>query len=176
MSEVWKAVAGYEGRYEISSLGRVRSLPNSRRSTPLILKPSIAKRGGYLVVRLTSNVTGKWCQASFKVHRLVLDTFVGADPLDRPFGLHRDGNPLNAALSNLYWGTQRENMEDRRRHGRGNIGSRNPRSTLSEAQVIEIKDRLKHRKRGDIARLARELGLNYRTVSAIASGANWSSI
>ena len=175
--EQWKPVLGYEGRYEVSDLGRVRSLPNARRKTVMIMRPTITgERGGYFSVRLTTSVDGSYKQRLLRVHRLVLEAFVGPPPEGKPWGLHRDGNPHNNALKNLYWGTPLENMEDRRKHGKGNIGSSNPSAILSEDLVKDLKRRLQNRKKGDIAKLSRETGIKYTTLRAIACGENWSHL
>lgn len=114
-SERWLPVVGYEGSYEVSDLGRVRSL--ERRSTfdrlwpSVVLSPS-SHPDGHLQVTLARRGSRRtrW------VHRLVLESFVGPCP-DGMEGLHRDGNPANNRLSNLGWGTRKANMRDQVRHG-----------------------------------------------------------
>jgi hypothetical protein len=116
MEETWKAVPGYEGAYEVSDLGRVRSLdratahtfigPHTRRGKILTLNP-ISR--GHLVVRLFA----KGQRRQVLVHRLVLEAFVGPCPPGY-LGLHRDDNPTNNVPSNLYWGTYADNARDRR--------------------------------------------------------------
>lgn len=106
--ERWLPIAGYEGRYEISDLGRVRSYAQK---TPRILAK---KRGwnGYLAVALTMNGVSR----GFQMHRLVMETFVG--PL--PEGMetrHLNGDRWDARLCNLAYGTHSENMLDRTAHG-----------------------------------------------------------
>lgn len=115
MGEVWKSIPGHEGRYEVSDLGRVRSLPQTtsdgRRLASKVLcgRP---QRSGHLSVPLTSAGT---CRNAL-VHRLVLIAFVGPPPLGM-HALHSDGNPANNRLSNLRWGTPSENSFDAVRHG-----------------------------------------------------------
>ena len=113
--EIWKPVPGYEGLYEFSSLGRARSLtrtlPDGRRVRGRILKLS-TDENGYLGVNL-------WRHNKYKrvpLHKLVALHFLGP----RPPGMqvrHLDGNPANAALSNLAYGTNGENQLDSVRHG-----------------------------------------------------------
>lgn len=123
--EEWRAVVGYEGRYEISSLGRVWSCVRrcsydnrSRLVGGYLLKITPGNRG-YLVVSL-------WIDNRMElmhVHRLVCEAFRGP----RPSGLevrHLDGNPLNNCLDNLLYGTPAENSQDMLRHGRSNYASR----------------------------------------------------
>ncbi|WP_211339176.1 NUMOD4 motif-containing HNH endonuclease [Salana multivorans] len=114
--ETWLPVVGYEGLYEVSDRGRVRSLDRlSAAGAPQrgrVLRPSIAK-GGYPMVSLYRD-RGR---STRTVHRLVLLAFVGPEP-EGAEACHRDGNPTNNALPNLYWGTHSENMHDAVRHGR----------------------------------------------------------
>lgn len=125
MRERWKAVRGYEGLYEVSNMGRVRSLDRItlRRDIQGILrqwkyKGRLLRRNinedGYYKVGL-SKVTSK----NFLVHRLVLESFIGPRPPGKE-SIHKDGNYQNAKLSNLRWGTHMENMHDKVRHGTSN--------------------------------------------------------
>ena len=99
--------------YEVSDLGRVRSW-NSRRNkiVPRILRLH-PDRYGYATVGLSSP-DGQ--RALFRVHRLVLAAFVGEAPAGT-VTRHLDGNPANNVLSNLAYGTPRENNLDAVRHG-----------------------------------------------------------
>ena len=110
--EVWKPIDGFEGLYEVSNLGRVKSLDryvdNGHGSTRLakgrILKPQLVM-GGYLQVILCRN-----CKPSlFKVHRLVYEAFHGK----RPEGMeinHIDEDKSNNSLENLNLMTHKENV------------------------------------------------------------------
>lgn len=115
MDERWAAVPGYEGSYEVSDQGRVRSLPRvnsvGRAVKGRILKPGIDS-GGYHLYTLWSEGRGK----SFRAHGLVMAVFVGP----RPDGLevrHLDGDPANPQLTNLAYGTPSENQRDKIEHG-----------------------------------------------------------
>lgn len=113
--EEWRWVVDYEGIYQVSSHGRVYSLPRAR-SRGGLLKQSPNGRGGRLEVNLTKN----GAQKVRRVHRLVAEAFHGP----RPEGMetcHRDGDVTNNHASNLYYGTHKQNMEDMIRHGRGNM-------------------------------------------------------
>ena len=114
--EVWKDVPGYEGMYQVSNTGRVKSLD---RKTTCKYRPTIKGRelskintsnGGYKKVFLWKNNKGKGIQ----IHRLVLLAFKGPSELETR---HLDGNPLNNHLDNLKYGTPKENASDQRRHG-----------------------------------------------------------
>jgi hypothetical protein len=113
--ERWRPIPGYEGSYEVSDLGSVRSLDRitdrGRKWRGRTLAPAVMPRG-YLIVTLWRD--GK--QRSALVHRLVLSAFVGPAP-DGTEALHGDGDPANNMLSNLSWGTHAENQADQVAHG-----------------------------------------------------------
>ncbi len=111
--EEWRPVVGYEGLYEVSDLGRIKSINNRlRKLGPKILKGSI--NHGYRHVALCKNGTVK----TPGVHSLVLQAFVGPRDATKAEGCrHLDGNPLNNVLSNLRWGNHAENYLDSLHHG-----------------------------------------------------------
>jgi HNH endonuclease/NUMOD4 motif len=114
MAESWLPVVGWESLYEVSDLGRVRSL---RRSTAMgwrggNMLRTTAKIQGYPVVSLSNGPTRR----TAKVHRLVLEAFAGPCP-EGMEALHRDGVREHVTLSNLRWGTHLENVADRANHG-----------------------------------------------------------
>jgi hypothetical protein len=113
MIEIWLPVPGYDGLYEVSSLGQVRSLPRSRTAGKVLKQRRV--KGGYVTVTLS--VAG--VRERTTVHDLVARSFHGR----RPRGLvirHLDGDPSNNRASNLRYGTESENAQDRIRHGRHN--------------------------------------------------------
>lgn len=116
MDEHWMPIPGYEGSYEVSDTGRVRSLDRvnhvGRKLRGLILK-QIDGTGGYYRVGLHRN--GEHTQ--HHVHRLVLTAFAGSPVDGLNVARHLDGNPKNNSSSNLAWGTTQENILDQIRHG-----------------------------------------------------------
>lgn len=112
--EIWKDVIGYEGRYEVSNLGRVRSLHKSFYGK--ILSPSF-ERFGYPKVVLMKDAKCK----THKVHRLVATAFI-PNPSNKPVVNHIDHNPKNPKASNLEWCTDLENVRHARNVGRPNGG------------------------------------------------------
>jgi len=115
--EEWRPVPGYEGKYDISSLGRVRSYyaavgrPNRGRavvSSPQDFLNPVVAHNGYWRVTLANRLPRA-------VHRLMMHAFVGPIP-DGRIVRHLDGNPANNVLSNLCYGTPSENARDRNRH------------------------------------------------------------
>jgi hypothetical protein len=101
--EIWKDIKGYEGLYQVSNLGRVKSLGNSKSKKEKILKPF--KRGrGYLTVKLFNNNKKK----QIFIHRLVAETFID-NPDNLPQVNHKDENKQNNLLDNLEWCTNKDN-------------------------------------------------------------------
>ena len=113
LNEVWKPVKGYEGLYEVSNLGNVRSVDryvmNGNCCCFLKGKPKKAyySSDGHLKVRLYKNNQGK----KYFVHRLVAETFI-PNPNNLPCIDHIDRNYLNNSADNLRWCTQKENMNN----------------------------------------------------------------
>lgn len=134
-AERWLAVVGLEGSYEVSDLGRVRSVPRKdalgRRVHGGIRRPSVLRKTGHLKLGLSAN--GQ--DATRFVHQLVMEAFVGPCPEGHEVR-HLDGNPANnrwmpggesatrAAGGNLIYGTRSENVRDALRHGTHNYASR----------------------------------------------------
>jgi hypothetical protein len=114
--EHWRPVPGYERSYEVSDLGRVRSLDRitdrGRKWRGRVMSPAPMGPRGYLVVTLWRD----GAQRTALVHRLVLSAFVGPPP-DGAEGLHGIGGPADNRLSNLAWGTHSENQFDQVAHG-----------------------------------------------------------
>lgn len=102
MTEIWMPVAGFDGLYEVSNYGRVKSLKrNTTRGG--IMKSHVNK--GYEYVHLCKN--GKHKNA--KVHRLVAIAFI-PNPEAKPEVNHKDENKLNNHATNLEWATPKENI------------------------------------------------------------------
>jgi hypothetical protein len=119
MSELWRPIPDFEGIYQVSSLGRVRSLDRrvwSSRGFWAELRGQVlgtsALPSGHLHVGLRTG--GK--RVNRLVHRLVLEAFVGPCP-DGMEACHWDGDPTNNSLSNLRWDSRSANRMDAVRHG-----------------------------------------------------------
>lgn len=114
-NENWKDIKDYEGLYQISDYGRVKSLErpngNNQYNQESILKANISK-SGYSFVHLRNRKQNK----NFSIHRLVALHFLD-NPENKPLVLHKKAISDNGSnnIDNLYWGTPKENMEDRKR-------------------------------------------------------------
>lgn len=170
MREKWRSVVGYEGRYEISDCGNVRSLRTpcgTYRQHPLTRK-SQTTACGHLKIQLQR-------PKNFYIHRLVLEAFVGSCPP----GLqcrHLDGDPTNNALGNLVWGTQIQNYADRRRHGVCNTGERNGMARLTWRQVRIIRELKARGCPVTQQRLAKWFDVPASVISNIRRGIRWQEL
>ncbi|WP_353057975.1 NUMOD4 motif-containing HNH endonuclease [Propionimicrobium sp. PCR01-08-3] len=116
MGELWLPVVEYEGLYEVSDLGRVRSLDRvtkqGAKKVGRVLKPHKSGHSTHQQVHLCRDGTSK----SRKVHQLVLEAFVGPRP-DGCMALHYNDVKTDNRLVNLRWGTCQENRQDAIRNG-----------------------------------------------------------
>lgn len=113
--EIWKDIPGYEGKYQVSSLGRIKSIgrncvshqPGIQRFVPeRILKPSCSSKlpNHYLNVSLSLNAK----TSTHNIHRLVASAFL-ENPNNYPVVNHKDSNKQNNSVENLEWVTHKEN-------------------------------------------------------------------
>lgn len=179
--EEWRAVVGYEGLYEVSSLGRVRSLDRlreqliargpdrtrtvSRRLRGRVLAPLPIKSGGYLGVNLSDGSR----QKVRKIHQLVAAAFLGPRP-DGLIPLHWDGDSHNNRSSNLRYGTHKENTADAIRHGTFVLGERRTQATITAADAGAIKALLGSTSMGQ---LGRAFGISRAAVTQIRDEVTW---
>ena len=105
-----------------------------------------------------------------KVHRLVMEAFVGPCP-DGMECRHLNGNSRDNRLENLKWGTKAENIEDTLRHGHTTRGERHPMVKLTESQVREIRAA-----GGKQREIAERYGVTQSNVSYIKRGASWGHV
>lgn len=157
--EEWRPVVGYEGTYEVSDLGRVRSVPRfdsiGRIRAPRIKQTSISN--GYPYALLCKNAK----QRAIRVHVLVAAAFIGP----RPSGLvinHIDHDKTNNRVENLEYVTQLENMRAARDAGRMKFGRPPGRGRMFPPKVAAaIRRRAKHEPLTD---LAKEFGVTKTTI------------
>jgi hypothetical protein len=139
--ERWLPIPGYEGFYEASDQGRVKSLARTvqrsdGRPQPVPERVLTPKRvtTGRLQVDLYRDGRKQQCQ----LHRLVLFAFVGPCP-EGMEACHSDGDPTNNRLENLRWDTRAGNHADKIQHGTHSRGTRHKMARLTESQVLSIR-------------------------------------
>jgi hypothetical protein len=175
-SEVWKSVVGFEGEYEVSDLGRVKSLrrtidrkcKGTRVCPERVMRPQ-TRSGGYLGVELYRDGKPKLVL----VHRLVCEAFHGSPPEGHEVA-HTDGTRTNNTASNLRWATRVENAADKTAHGRMVTWERHPSRKLLPEQALEIRARA--RAGEPCAQIARDYPCSAVTVKSIADGKTWKTI
>lgn len=177
LMEEWKPILEYETSYEVSTLGRVRSLERcsvvlwKERLIVKHLKGRLLKdiRGsyGYRMVHLYKSGT----REDQVVHLLVATAFLEREQEDSQVN-HKDGNKKNNAVSNLEWCTVLENMQHAHRTKLINVmGENHPRSVLKEPAVLDILRRLRT---GETQiSIARYHKVSRSTVNQIKRGVIW---
>jgi len=184
--EIWLPAIGFEGRYEVSNLGRVRSVDRieeycresvviKRRHRGRILSP--CSSAGYPSVNLGRKQT--------KVHRLVCKTFHGM-PAPGQEVLHKDGTRSNPRADNLRWGSHAENVEDMFLHGvrtrkapkakrpHAGGGERQHLAVLTDEKVREMR-RLSQGGE-NAASIAKQFGVNHKTAWRAVVRRTWKHI
>ena len=158
VNEQWLPVPGFKHLYEVSDLGRVRTINTGR-----IKKPTADKKDGRTSVLL-------WRENKYKLRRIgriVLRAFKG-DPKSGEECCHNDGNPANNILTNLRWDTAQNNQRDRVKHGTSNRGERCAAAKLTEKQVLDILKDNRLQKQ-----IAADYGVEQSTISRIKRGKRW---
>lgn len=178
MREEWRAVPGFEGYYEASSFGRIRSLdrtifvPKSARNKAHyrclrseVLAPSLNRGRGYLVVTLWREHE----EHHTDVHRVIALTFHGPQPPGM-YVCHRNGIKSDLSEGNLYYGTPKDNVEDQRRHGTLVVGEAAHAAKLTPTEVVEIR---RSRGRETQKDLALRFGVGQAQISRIQLRREW---
>jgi hypothetical protein len=176
VDEIWKDIPDYEGFYQASNLGRVRScdrtivtsLGANQFLKGRILSPSVA--GRYALVQVCKHGV----RTMVAVHILVARVFLG----DRPDGLvinHIDGCRFNNSASNLEYCTQTENNHHARATGLNNAhGQNHKRSKLKDSDIAVIRDRLLNGEKQ--TSIARDYGVDKQIISRISRKRSWNGV
>jgi hypothetical protein len=181
LPEVWKPVTGFEGLYEVSDHGRVRSIDrvetiarkrfgkidtHSRARTGKLVS-LIRKRRGYLGITL-------WKEGKpyFRVvHRLVLEAFIGPRPSAGHVGRHLNGNPAYNFVANLAWGTHADNVDDSIKHETWTHGEKHGMAKLTEDKIRTIRMSSKTQRQ-----LAKDFGVSQGTIWQIKHRNYWKHV
>lgn len=161
--EVWLPISGMDYAYEVSNHGRVR---NSE--TGLIMKD--ANHRGYRHVSLICGGKGK---TKF-IHRLVLEVFCGPPHSTSHQACHNNGLRDDNRLTNLRWGTAKENAADREIHGTQRFGTTQRCAKLDEDTVIDMRNQYRNGK--STYAMARDMKLSTNTVWSAVVGKTWKHV
>lgn len=165
IDEEWADVKGYEGLYWVNRSGQVKSLKK-------IKKPATSNKG-YLIVEIYKDNKRK----KLLVHRLVAQAFI-PNPNNYPNVCHKDDNPKNNEVNNLFWGTQKMNVQDMMSKKRGgykaHLGESNTTSKLTNKQVYWARQQVALG--ATCAEIARVFNVDRTTISHIKRGLTWSHL
>lgn len=173
--EEWKDIEGFEGMYQVSNLGRIKSLARFKRRNDLIVSGS-PNTTGYMVVQLYKDKK----RVSKLIHRLVLSAFEPIDNAEEMTVNHKDLNIKNNALVNLEWCTQLDNNKHYWRTT--DLSERKPTpsgeahhlAVLNEELVLEIRQKASEGR--SVNSLAKEYGIAEGTARAVVKRTTWKHI
>lgn len=158
-SVYFKPIPGWEGLYAAGTDGQIYRMD---RGTPCPLSGTPSSKG-YLTVSLSRS--GGW--TTYSVHRLVCEAFYGPPPFEDAQVRHLDGVKNNNTPENLDWGTQADNWQDRKSHGRG-MGADHHAAKLSAADVEVIRVSAESQRV-----LATKFGVSQSTIGSVKNGQTW---
>lgn len=170
--EIWKDIVGWEGLYQVSNLGRIKSLSrvvkvvghnhSEARISEKILKSVIRKLGYEMVTICKVNI-----HKHKQVHRVVAEVFI-PNPDNKPNINHIDCNPLNNKVENLEWCTQKENREHAKKMGRVPWGQSHFKAKITQDDAIAIKNSAER-----TSILANQYGISMSSIGDIRKGRTW---
>jgi hypothetical protein len=177
--EQWKPIAGYEGLYEVSDLGRIKGLEKKAwngnsfiKIRERILKVFVNK-SGYIHVSIYKDKK----QKSFYVHRLVAESFVD-NPENKPTVNHKNGIKQDNRCFNLEWSTYSENNQHSYDFGlkKRPKGELSVKTKFTNEKVLAVRRLYRMRPNLNKAALSRRLGVCESCVSNILSRKRWNHI
>ena len=173
--EIWKPVTDFESSYEVSSLGRVRSLDRAVRHCyggaslrrGRVLTP-VRDKEGYLTIKLCSEGSYR----TVKIHRLVALHFLASGFFPGAEVNHKDLDHTNNTVPNLEWVTRQENSDHAKSHGR-----HSPITNPSKAKklTLELVRSLRAEREAGVSipKLAEKYAVSWQTVHGIVRGVYW---
>lgn len=177
IEEIWKPIKGYEGLYEISNLGRVKSCRKWSgtcfRQEKMLSNERLTK-DGYVRVNLHRDNRGH----EFRVHRLVAEHFI-PNPTHKDTVNHIDGNKLNNTASNLEWADRHEQLNHayRLKLKQAHRGSSNTQAKLTDDDVRYIRKHYIRNSRefGTVA-LSKKFGVSNRVIGLVVAGKSYKNV
>lgn len=173
--EIWKDIEGYPG-YQVSNMGRVKSLVKAYRREEIILKGS-PNTTGYMLVQLYPKPRQR---KSLPVHRLVMMTFQPNPVMDELEVNHKDLDTTNNKMSNLEWVTEKENKAHYVASDKFKTviikvpkGEEQHLSKLTDDQVIEIRRLYAANEHGTRKKLREKYGMSEGAIRDILNGKTW---
>lgn len=181
MKERWKPVYGYEGYYEVSNLGNVRTVERyvtktiaNGNSFPKLCKSKLLSphlnKDGYPTVNLRKEGKVSNPTKCRPVHILVIEAFKGPRP-EHLQTCHKNGKRDDPRLSNLRYGTAKKNAKDRDEHGTTQKGINHTKAILTEAKVRKF--RALFAKGHTVREVAAKYNINVSTVNNIKLNLCW---
>jgi len=166
MSEIWKDILNYNGIYQISNIGRVKSYKNNK----ITILKNYTNNKGYPEVNLKYNSKKK----HLMIHRLIAIYFID-NPENLPEVNHKDGNKLNYKINNLEWCTHAENIQHAYDTGlqKLQLGEKNSSAKLTEQQVLDIR---KIDKSISSAIIAKQYNMGKTAIKSIRARKTWKHI
>lgn len=173
MDEAWKDIDGYDGIFQISSLGRVaRNTPTTTgkiSTIPHIMSQWINWNRYHLITLCYKNK-----KKHFTVHSLVLKAFVGPRP-DGMEAAHLDNNRSNNRSDNLIWCTRKENHSHKKIHGTQQHGAANGHARFTNEQVLKMRS-LYEQSGWTQSEIARKYDARQGTIHQILKRKTWKHI
>ncbi|QMW05320.1 NUMOD4 domain-containing protein [Spirosoma foliorum] len=179
LGEVWKDIPGYEGRYQASNLGRIKSLARVavmgghgqcfKEVKEKVLNPGIHKSSGYRFVGLNGRKT------KTPVHRAIAKTFI-PNPDNKPFINHIDGNKINNRVENLEWCTAKENVRHAIAMGLTNVsGVNQPTAQINDDIVRQMRAMYKETNM-TYREIANHFGVIRQLAERVITGYTWKHV
>lgn len=185
MEEIWKDIIGFEGIYQISNFGRIKSLERLVKCGILnsefrivkerILKPAINRNGYYKVC-----LKHKFINKTLLVHRLIAQAFI-PNPENKPTINHINGIKTDNRIVNLEWCTMKENNVHafatglKRAHNKSiNVGAVNSNAKLKEADVLKIRQLLSDGE--TLGAIAEKYNVGFTAIHKIKIGQTWKNV
>lgn len=174
-TEEWRPVVGYEGLYEVSSFGRVRSLrrPPGRPGNPGGKILRLIPMGHHGHYRLAVGLSRDGKRKCGPVHRLVAAAFLGPCPEGLQVR-HGPGGAYDNRPANLSYGTSLQNNLDKHRDGTMIRGEAHHKAKLTDAKVVEIRQRTAAGVRSGL--LAKEYGVSGRLIRLVVNRKIWTHV